>query len=213
MRRFPVELTLCVSSVWPEAASCLPGFRRLFCGPDFLAYIVPGATPSGLNIHQRDSMNSSRKPKQDDRYAAKSADMSSTRNGVVEAGEALTTQARDSGSLATIHRSTGILVGDASEPGVPDENTQDVAFTIVDDPKNESVYKGAGSYAATRAETAVRAVEEAFPLLHFDLRFEKNLTALHVRTRVHSSVENDLFLAVLLKALTSTATRLAPMKS
>lgn len=99
---------------------------------------------------------------------------------------------------------------DAPEPGSPNENGQDVVFTIVDDPKNESVYKGAGSYAATRAESAIRVVEEAFPPLRFELRFERNLSALHVRARVHSSVENDVFLIVLSNALRSTGTRLAP---
>jgi hypothetical protein len=100
---------------------------------------------------------------------------------------------------------------DAPEFGSPDENGQDVVFTIVDDPKNETVYKGAGSYPATRAETAIRAVEEAFPPLRFELRFEKDLTALHVRARVRTSVDNDAFLVVLSNALGSTGTRLAPV--
>ncbi|WP_257385150.1 hypothetical protein [Tahibacter caeni] len=100
---------------------------------------------------------------------------------------------------------------DAPPSGAPDETGQDVAFTIVDDPRNESVYKGAGSYAATRAESAVRAVEKAFPPLRFELRFERNLSALHVQARVSTAVENDAFLAVLSTALTSTGTRLAPI--
>lgn len=81
----------------------------------------------------------------------------------------------------------------------------------MDDPQNNSVYKGAGSYAATRAETAIRGVEETFPPLRFDLRFEKNLTALHVRARIHSSIGNGSFLTTLSNALTSTGTRLAPV--
>lgn len=101
--------------------------------------------------------------------------------------------------------------GNNSESGVLDGSMEDVAFTIVDDPRNESVYKGAGCYAANRAENAVHAVENAFPPLRFELRFEKNLTALHVRARVPSSVANDVFLDVLSTALTSTATRLAPI--
>lgn len=77
---------------------------------------------------------------------------------------------------------------DKPESAMPDKRGQDVTFTIVDDPKNESVYKGPGSYAATRAESAVRAVE-----------------------RVPPSVENAAFLVVLSKALASTGTRLAPI--
>lgn len=100
---------------------------------------------------------------------------------------------------------------DTPEFGSPDENGQDVAFTLVDDPKNETVYKGHGSYAATRAETAIQTVEKAFPPLRFELRFEKDLTALHVRARVRSSVDNDAFLVVLSGALESTGTRLAPV--
>jgi hypothetical protein len=95
--------------------------------------------------------------------------------------------------------------------GAPDTSSQAVAFTIVDDPENGSVFKGPGSYAATRAESAVHAVEKAFPPLRFELRLEKNLSALHVQAQVPSSVENDVFLAVLSKALASTATRLAPI--
>lgn len=99
----------------------------------------------------------------------------------------------------------------ASESGTPDKSAQDVMFTIVDDPKNESVFKGPGSYAATRAESAVHAVEEAFPPLRFELRSERNLTALHVQARVPPSVENEAFLVILSKALASTGTRLAPI--
>ena len=97
-----------------------------------------------------------------------------------------------------------------SESGAIDTNGQDVAFTLVDDPKNESVYNGPGSYAATRAESAVRLVEEALPPLRFELHFEKDLSALHVQARVPPSVRNEAFIAVLSKALGSTATRLAP---
>lgn len=100
---------------------------------------------------------------------------------------------------------------EVAAPATPGNFSQEVSFTIVDDPENEGVYKGAGSYAATRAESAVRFVEKAFPLVLFELRFEKNLSALHVRARVPSPVENDVFLAVLSNALASTATRLAPI--
>lgn len=100
---------------------------------------------------------------------------------------------------------------DTPESATPDKRGQDVTFTIVDDPKNESVYKGPGSYAATRAESAVRAVGEAFPPLRFTLRPERNLTALHVQAQVPPSVENAAFLVVLSKALASTGTRLAPI--
>lgn len=100
---------------------------------------------------------------------------------------------------------------DAPESDTTDNAGQDVIFTIVDDPENGSVFKGPGSYAATRAESAVHAVEEAFPPLRFELRSEKNLTALHVQARVPPSVENEAFLVVLSKALASTGTRLAPI--
>jgi hypothetical protein len=100
---------------------------------------------------------------------------------------------------------------DAPESRTPDKGGQDVMFTIVDDPENESVFKGPGSYAATRAESAVHAVEEAFPPLRFELRSERNLTALHVQARVPSLVENEAFLVILSKALASTGTRLAPI--
>lgn len=88
---------------------------------------------------------------------------------------------------------------------------QDVTFTIVDDPSNRTVYKGAGSYAATRGETALRVVEQNFPPLRFDLRFERDLTALHASARIDFPIENDAFLLVLSSALTSTGTRLAPV--
>lgn len=99
----------------------------------------------------------------------------------------------------------------APETDATDNGGQDVAFTLVDDPKNDSVYKGPGSYAASRAENAIRAVEQAFPPLRFTLRFEKILTALHVEARVPPSVDNAAFLAVLSSALASTGTRLAPV--
>lgn len=86
---------------------------------------------------------------------------------------------------------------------------QDVAFTIIDDPANRAVYKGPGSYAATRGETAVRVLEENFPPLRFNLRFETDLTALHADARINFPIENDVFLLVLSSALTSTGTRLA----
>ena len=92
------------------------------------------------------------------------------------------------------------------------ETAHEVAFTIVDDSANQSVYKGPGSYAATRGETAMRAVEAAFKPLRFDLRFERDLTALHASAPIHASTDKQALLVVLLSALTSTGTRLAPEK-
>lgn len=97
----------------------------------------------------------------------------------------------------------------AVDPGEP-PSALEVAFTIVDDPSNGSVYKGAGSYAATRGETAIRLVVDNFPLLRFSLSFEKDLRALHARARIDFPLENDVFLLVLASALTSTGTRLMP---
>lgn len=112
--------------------------------------------------------------------------------------------------------SAGSLVAPEQDPDTPESGihgkaSQDVTFTIVDDPRNESIYKGAGSYAATRAENAVHALEKAFPPLRFALRFERNLTALHVQAQVPSSVDNEAFVAALSGALASTGTRLAPL--
>ena len=91
-----------------------------------------------------------------------------------------------------------------------DETAHEVAFTIVDDPANASVHKGPTIDAATRGETAMRAVEEAFKPLRFDLRFERDLTALHASAHIQASMDKQAFLVVLLSALTSTGTRLAP---
>lgn len=156
-------------------------------------------------------MKTNQKRKDDDRDAAEVLLTPSTLNGAAGAGEDAETQARVPSVTLVIPPLAENFANGAAESGAPDENMQDIAFTIVDDPQNNSVYKGAGSYAATRAETAIRSVEETFPPLRFDLRFEKNLTALHVRARIHSSIDNGSFLTTLSNALTSTGTRLAPV--
>lgn len=92
-------------------------------------------------------------------------------------------------------------------------STVEVAFTIVDDPSNDSVYKGAGHYAATRGETAIRLIEGNFPPLRFDLVFERNLGSLHVRAQIDFPIETNAFLLILESALTSTGTRLAPERA
>lgn len=156
-------------------------------------------------------MKTNQKRKDDDLNAAEATIMPSTPNGAAGAGEDTETQASASSAALAIPLLAENFAYGAAASGAPDENMQDIAFTIVDDPQNNSVYKGAGSYAATRAETAIRSVEETFPPLRFDLRFEKNLTALHVRARIHSSIDNGAFLTSLSNALTSTGTRLAPV--
>ena len=88
---------------------------------------------------------------------------------------------------------------------------KEVSFTVVDDPTNDAVYKGAGSGAAVRGETALREVERTFPQLRFNRRSEPDLTALHAYARIDFPVENDVFIVVLSSALTSTGTRLAPV--
>lgn len=100
--------------------------------------------------------------------------------------------------------------GRARTVGANASSTLEVAFTIVDDPSNDIVYKGAGSYAATRGETAVRLVESNFPPLRFNLSFDQGLRTLHASARIDFPFENDVFLLVLASALTSTGTRLAP---
>jgi hypothetical protein len=154
-------------------------------------------------------MNSSHQQKQGNPHASDAIILAPARSGASTAGGNVKPAAYDSSTSGK--RSVDNLIDDASEASSPGATAQYVTFTIVDDPHNTTVYKGAGSYAATRAETAVRAVEEAFPSLRFEVQLERNLSALHVQVRVHSSIKNDAFLTVLAKALAASATRLAPL--
>lgn len=114
--------------------------------------------------------------------------------------------ADDDGAVDTLDRKPG---GGTHEPS----STLEVAFTIIDDPSNDVVYKGAGHYAATRGETAIRLVENNFPPLRFEISSERNLGALHAKAHIDFPIESNAFMLVLASALTSTGTRLAPDKT
>lgn len=88
-------------------------------------------------------------------------------------------------------------------------HTQEVSFIIVDDPNNAIVFKGAGSYVATRGESAIRIVEKAFPGLRFSLSHDRLLTFLLAKAGVDFPIKNETFIAALAGALTATGTRLA----
>jgi hypothetical protein len=87
--------------------------------------------------------------------------------------------------------------------------SQDVSFTIVDDPSNAIVFKGAGNYAATRGESVIRVVEKAFPGLRFSQSHDRLLSFLSVKASIDFPVQEEAFVAILAGALTASGTRLA----
>ena len=87
---------------------------------------------------------------------------------------------------------------------------QSIHLTIVDDPSNVRVYKGPGHYAATRAQTALRSLEQLFPPLSFEATSDRYLTSLRVTAKIDESVPTERFSIALAEALASTGTRLAP---
>lgn len=87
---------------------------------------------------------------------------------------------------------------------------EQIELRIVDDPSNVSVYKGPGHYAATRAQIAIRKVEEAFPHLRFEVVSDHQLASLKATAVVGVPIGSGDFIAVLTEALAATGTRVAP---
>jgi len=89
---------------------------------------------------------------------------------------------------------------------------EQIMLEIIDDPANVGVYKGAGHLAATRAESAIRMLESAFPQLHFEINVNHGLSNLKATAIVHSPIDSDEFIGVLTQALETTGTRVAPLR-
>ena len=88
---------------------------------------------------------------------------------------------------------------------------EQIMLDIVDDPANAGVFKGPGHFAATRAESAVRILEKAFPQLCFEINADRSLSNLKATALVRSPISSDEFIGVLADALASTGTRIAPL--
>jgi len=88
---------------------------------------------------------------------------------------------------------------------------EQIMLEIIDDPANVAVFKGAGHLAATRAESAIRMLESAFPQLRFEINVDHHLSNLKATAIVRSPVDSDEFIGVLTQALVTTGTRVAPL--
>ena len=88
---------------------------------------------------------------------------------------------------------------------------EQIELRIVDDPSNARVYKGPGHVAATRAQAALRKVEEAFPQLHFDVVSDHQLASVKATAVVDGVIGSGDFIEVLSAALAATGTRVAPL--
>jgi len=88
---------------------------------------------------------------------------------------------------------------------------EQIELRIVDDPSNARVYKGPGHFAATRAQAALRKVEEAFPQLRFEVVSDHQLASLKATALVEAPIGSGDFIAVLSEALAATGTRVAPV--
>ena len=86
-----------------------------------------------------------------------------------------------------------------------------IELRIVDDPRNASVYKGPGHYAATRAQAVIRKIQEAFPQLTFEVSSDHLLAWLKATAIVAEPIASADFIAVLSAALEATGTRMAPV--
>jgi len=81
-----------------------------------------------------------------------------------------------------------------------------INLTIVDDPSNHLVYKGAGHWAATRAEAALRLLEQALPNLRFDSRRDDRYARLRASASLPGQVQAEGFIEALTRALAATGT-------
>ena len=84
-----------------------------------------------------------------------------------------------------------------------------IELRIIDDPKNARVYKGPGHYAATRAQTAIRTIEAAFPQLQFRLSGDQKLASLTAVAFVAEPIASIEFIDIVAAALEATGTRIA----
>ena len=89
---------------------------------------------------------------------------------------------------------------------------EQISLDIIDDPANERVFKGPGHFAATRAESAIRKLEAAFPQLRFEIRVDRNLSTLKATAAVRSAISSNEFMDVLKDALAATGTRVVPQR-
>lgn len=85
-------------------------------------------------------------------------------------------------------------------------------MNIVDDPANARVFKGPGHFAATRAESAIRKLQSAFPQLLFEIDFDRRLEKLRATAVVGTPISSNDFIAALTQALAETGTRMAPVE-
>ena len=84
-----------------------------------------------------------------------------------------------------------------------------IELRIIDDPGNTRVYKGPGHYAATRAQTAIRRIEAAFPQIHFRVAPDQRLASLNAVALVPAPIDSTTFIDVVAEALEATGTRVA----
>jgi len=89
---------------------------------------------------------------------------------------------------------------------------EQITLDIIDDPANVGVFKGPGHFAATRAESAIRKLESAFPQLCFEINADRSLSNLKATAVVRTPISSDEFIGVLTEALASTGTRVAPVR-
>ena len=89
---------------------------------------------------------------------------------------------------------------------------EQIQLEIIDDPANASVFKGPGHFAATRAESAIRQIESAFPQLRFELNVDRHLSNLKATALVRTAISSEEFISVLSEALAATGTRIAPAR-
>lgn len=88
-----------------------------------------------------------------------------------------------------------------------------IELRIIDDPGNARVYKGPGHYAATRAQTAIRRIEAAFPQLQFQLSGDQRLASLTAVAFVPAPIPSVEFIDVVSAALDATGTRIASARA
>jgi len=87
-----------------------------------------------------------------------------------------------------------------------------ITLDLIDDPANVRVFKGPGHFAATRAESAIRKLESAFPQLRFEINADRSLSNLKATAVVGTPISSEEFIDVLAEALASTGTRVAPLR-
>jgi hypothetical protein len=86
-----------------------------------------------------------------------------------------------------------------------------IELRFVDDPANVRVYKGPGHYPATRAQIALRKVEQRFPQLSFTVASDRQLSSLRAFATLAEPIESVQFIDALSEALEETGTRMASL--